>query len=293
MVTAPLSFRPAFKDERARASSLFSTVPKSPIVPLQWFLALREEPIERIQGAIWYRIVREGEVAEFSWTATPACSADELPSFFKAWKDELHTLDPAPSHIRLVGWHPEGAVPQKDLNLLGLNERPEERTFHGIDQDTLTTFADAPANNTSTSIRALTSEDLPQVRAWCESKSIFERYELYEGLNTAASDTPSLFDLRTSAGAFSEGKLAGLCLTTYGGTTGRIIALESEGDEDAACQRQLTQTALQQIIPTGHPSSVIFECPISEELSKELKLTNLGKLHRYSAPLTSATTNDG
>jgi hypothetical protein len=290
MVSTACSFRPAYTNELARARHVFPAAPTASAAPLHWFLALRETPVERIVGALWCRHLPRAGCVEFDWISNGSMVESELRAFFSAWREELQKLPSPPASLRLHGWHPVNAAPERKLKLFGATCTKEEKTRWTTSLDALLERLPPVPAALEKTLRPLAPADLPAVRGFVEGGVLFEHHELLEGLQSAAGGSPSLFDLRTSVAAFEASAITGLCLTNYTASIARVCALAAAAPDVGAksLDRALLRLALERLREHSRVERVVFDCPLADALSAGLGLEPAGVLHRCSIPFGGA-----
>lgn len=112
---ASVSFRSAWNDERARLNKVFAIAAHDMSSTAQCFVAIRQIPLERLVGAIYWRISQEEgdrSIAQFRWQVLPDLVGSDLErDFLCAFVEKFYTLH-SQAILRTADTLPEGSSAQ-------------------------------------------------------------------------------------------------------------------------------------------------------------------------------------
>jgi len=194
-----LMFRPAEPDELGRAASLCQPdAVRQGEGAMQCFVAVRSLPVERLMAVVFWKTIPETDetlTAEFQWSALPAMGA-EVSTFLQAFIAHVAAQEPAVTAIAAAEWlsreNPTAAI----LEGVGFVATINRSHFHADAAAWRAALAD-DATNREAPVSPHPSH-FPALRKLLCGSSL-RPSELAHGFLSAASASPSLFDVRCSA----------------------------------------------------------------------------------------------
>ncbi len=200
-----ITHRPAFSDERARASSLCE--PSSALPgdgETQCFLAVKSRPVERIVGAaFWRETPTSGTTFEWAMLAAMQGSTAET-EFLNALADHTASLE-----LRTTVWIEPHSPAAQILATAGFREIAMREIFTAKVSAWRKRLETFPAHDFQTA--PLTPEHAADVQRLLTGCGYSES-ELNQGFATATGENPSLFDFPSSAILIRAGSMIGVCL---------------------------------------------------------------------------------
>jgi hypothetical protein len=287
----PLIYRPAHADELGRAASLCSPgVARPGDGPQQCFVALREGPLERLLGAAFWRGVTETDgciSVEFEGSVLAAVAACEA-GFLEALVEQVAGSCPQAQRIAAAAWlppeHPRAAKLQ-EAGFVVAGERQWFSADAAVWREALGTPPLLPVGGTL--LRPLPEHYETLKGLLCGAA--LRPSELAQGLQTAASESPSLFDPRCSAVLNVAGEITAACLAQSSG--GHLTLAAMTGAPDTCLH--LLGHALHGREGLTEPASVGFfldeRDPPSGSLAglaARLPVHPCGSLKRHERPLS-------
>lgn len=235
------TYRPAFPDERTRATSLCEPSASLPgDGETQCFVAVKSRPVERIVGAAFWR-ERESSTA-FEWAMVAAMQGGAAESeFLNALAESIHSSS---AELRTTAWLEPHSQATEILTATGFQEIARREVFTGKIPAWRKILDSFPEHQLLAS--PLTPEHTADVRRLLATCAITEN-ELNHAFATATQENPSLFDFPSSAVLTRDGRICGVCLalTDPNRTQLAITALAISGEEialDAGVASLLRQT---------------------------------------------------
>jgi hypothetical protein len=229
------TYRPAYADERARATSLCEP---SAALPgdgeTQCFVAVKSRPVERIVGAaFWRERPSSGSVetcVSFEWAVVAAMQGSSAESeFLNSLADGIHSSS---AELRTTAWLEPHSPAAEILSAAGFLEVALRETFTAKAPAWRKILDSFPAQDLQAS--PLTREHAADVRRLLAGCAYSDN-ELNHGFDTATQENPSLFDFPSSAILIRDGRICGVCLalTNPNRTHLDITALAIDGEEIA------------------------------------------------------------
>ena len=245
-----ITCRPAFPDERARASSLCEPAAALPgDGETQCFVAVKSRPVERIVGAAFWR--EHESVVTFEWAMVAAMQGGSAESEFLNALAEM--IDSRSAELQTTAWLEPQSRAVEMLAAAGFQEIARRESF----------TAKAPAwrkildtfHGYDLHVSPLTQEHAADVRKLLAGCAISEN-ELNRGFATATLEGPTIFDFPSSAILIRDGRICGVCLAltdpnrTHLGITALAIAGEEialEAGVAALLRHTLASTSLKEL----------------------------------------------
>lgn len=168
---------------------------------MQCFVAVRSLPVERLMAVVFWKTIPETDetlTAEFQWSALPAMGA-EVSTFLQAFIAHVAAQEPAIAAIAAISaaeWLPAGHPTAALLESIGFVATINRSHFHADAAAWRAALADA-ATNREAPVSPHPSH-FPALRKLLCGPSL-RPSELAHGFQSAASASPSLFDVRCSA----------------------------------------------------------------------------------------------
>jgi hypothetical protein len=231
--------RPAHPDEHGRAASLFAAPPSAGASgPRLCFVAVREEPVERLVAAAFWGPVMEADGTfgvEFDWAASPALAAEEQEAFLRALVEEIGSQAGGVAWIAPAKWLPEGHAAVDLLVKVGFAPAGERALFGVEAAQTREILVSKQAAESPGELREPAPEDFEALRALLCGPAL-RPADLAMGMKSAASHQPSLYDPRCSAVIVREGAITAACLANSSHGHLSLAALAGPPDD---CKRLL------------------------------------------------------
>lgn len=234
-------YRPAFPDERARATSLCEPAAALPgDGETQCFVAVKSRPVERIVGAAFWR--ERESVVTFEWAVVAAMQGSSAESeFLNALADGIHSSS---AELRTSGWLEPHSPAAEILAAVGFQEIALRETFTAKAPAWRKILDAFPEHDLQVSpLTQGHAADVRKLLAGCA----YSENELKHAFATATQENPSLFDFPSSALLIRDGRICGVCLAltdpnrTHLGITALAIA-EEESALAAGVAALLRQT---------------------------------------------------
>lgn len=242
------TYRPAFPDERTRATSLCEPAASLPgDGETHCFVAVKSRPVERIVGAAFWR--ERESVVTFEWAMVAAmqgCTAES--EFLNALADAIDS----PS-LQTTAWLEPHSPAAEILAAVGFQEIALRETFTAKAPAWRKILDAFPEHDLQVS--PLTQEHATDVRRMLAGCAYSEN-ELNHAFATATLENPSLFDFPSSAILIRDGRICGVCLAltdpnrTHLGITALAIAEEEfpiESGVAALLRHALASSSLKEL----------------------------------------------
>ena len=235
------TYRPAFPDERARATSLCEPAAALPgDGETQCFVAVKSRPVERIVGAAFWR--ERESIVSFEWAMVAAMQGAAAESeFLNSLVDGIHSSS---AELRTTAWLAPHSPAAGILAAAGFQAVTLRETFTAkapVWRKMLDAFPEQELHASP-----LNHEHAADVRRLLVGGAYSEN-ELTHAFATATQENPSLFDFPSSALLIWGGRICGVCLALINPnrTHLSITALaidEEEFDLEAGVAALLRQT---------------------------------------------------
>lgn len=201
-----ITYRPAFPDERARATSLCQPAAALPgDGETQCFVAVKSRPVERIVGAAFWR-ERESAVS-FEWAMVAAMQGGAAESeFLKSLAESIHSSS---TELRTTAWLEPHSPATEMLAAAGFAEIARRESCTAKAPAWRKILDAVPEHDLQAS--PLTHEHAGDVRKLLAGCAYSEN-ELNRGFATASQENPSLFDFPSSSILIRDGRICGVCL---------------------------------------------------------------------------------
>jgi len=235
------AYRPAFPDERARATSLCEPAAALPgDGEAQCFVAVKSRPVERIVGAAFWR--ERESVVTFEWAMVAAMQGTAAESeFLNSLLDGIHSSS---AELGTTAWLEPQSPAAGILAAAGFQEVALRETFTAKVPAWRKILDAFPEQELHASL--LSHEHAADVRRLLLGGAYSEN-ELNHAFATATQENPSLFDFPSSALLIRDGRICGVCLAlanpsrTHLGITALAVD-EEEFDLEAGVAALLRQT---------------------------------------------------
>ncbi len=229
--------RPAHADEYRRAASLFATPPlPDGHGPRLCFVAVREEPVERLVAAAFWGAAMEADGSrgiEFDWSAGPALGAEEQEAFLLALVEEISRQAAEAAWIAPARWLPEGHTVVELLVKVGF-ALAAERSLYGIKAaQAREILASLAPSESPGELREPVPEDFDALCSMLCGPAL-RPADLAVGIRSASSHEPSLYDPRCSALLLRDGNITAACLADSSYSHLTLAALAGPPDD---CKR--------------------------------------------------------
>lgn len=279
--------RPAHADEHGRAASLFAAAPpRGGQGPRFCFVAVREEPVERLVAAAFWGQVIEADGScgiEFDWSAIDTMSSEEQVRFLTALLSEItRQAGHSAAWIAPATWLPQGHATADLLERVGF-ALAAERSLFGVEAAKAREILamQAPPEGPG-DLREPAPEHFEVLRALLCGPGL-RPADLAMGIQSAGGHQPSLYDPRCSALILRNGEITAACLANSSHSHLTVAALAGPPDD---CARLLLH-ALHGRDHLPDPATLSFQLdhrqPASafSRLAESLPCQAAGKLVRH------------
>lgn len=198
-------------------------------------VAVREQPVERLIGAAYWRMVkqRDGtEIAEFEWSMIPSVSLVEQVDFIDALVAHVREEEDSAVKIAPSAWVPPDHPLAEVLESAGFSVSGRRTKY----QAEVAVWREAlhrlfPFSDEGV-VLSPAGEHFEELKALLCGPSL-RPSELAHGFQTAHGKSPALFDPRCSAVLLVDGKITAACLANSSQSHLTLAALSGTGDQCA------------------------------------------------------------